>query len=274
MRASTFILRQIALFAIVSSLLIGTGCSSNLSAGQVADVSPISDAPRAGNVYLVRGWLGVFSTGIDKLGDKVEAAGVRSRVYRENQWRDLADALVQKYTGAKDPEPLVLVGHSYGADDVVLIARELEKHDITVDLIVTLDPTTPPTVPANVKHVVNLYQTNLLDGLPFMRGIPLKAVEGFAGKLENINIRTREDLLDPDLNHFNIEKKEKIHQEAIRRVLAACPPREQWVANRDLGPTPVMASHVQPPVVRSSAQTSAQATSTLRSGGKLTNNRP
>ena len=274
MRASTNFLRQIALFAVSWVVLAGAGCSSNLSAGQVADVSPVSDGPRAGNVYLVRGWLGVFSTGIDKLGDKVNDAGVRSRVYRENQWRDLAEALVLKYEGAKDPEPLVLVGHSYGADDVVLIARELEKHDVTVDLIVTLDPTTPPTVPANVKHVVNLYQTNVLDGLPFMRGIPLRAVEGFAGKLENINIRTREDLLDPDVNHFNIEKKEKIHQEAIRRVLAVCPPREQWAAARQLGPNPIRATYVQSPADRPSAQTSARTSNASGPGEKLMSSNP
>src|SRR6188474_808509 len=119
MRSSTSFFKPFALIAVFSVLLAATGCASNLSEAEVAEVSPVSDAPRAGTVYLVRGWLGVFSTGIDMLGDKVKEAGVRSLVYRENQWRNLADALIEKYAGAKDPEPLVLVGHSYGADDVV-----------------------------------------------------------------------------------------------------------------------------------------------------------
>jgi hypothetical protein len=273
MRSSTSILKPFAVIAVFSVVLAATGCASNLSEMEVAEVSPVSDGPRAGTVYLVRGWLGVFSTGIDMLGDKVKETGVRSLVYRENQWRNLAEALIDKYAGAKDREPLVLVGHSYGADDVVLIARELEKHDIAVDLIITLDPTTPPTVPANVKHVVNLYQNSLFDTMPFMRGIPLKADEGFAGKLENINIRTRDDLLDPDVNHFNIEKKDKIHQEAIRRVLAACPPREQWAAMHDSGPTPIRASFAQPPA-KPSAQTSANHSNSSRPGDKLMSSNP
>ena len=271
MRPSTTFFNRIAVIAVFSVLLAATGCASNLSDAEVAEVSPVSNAPRAGTVYLVRGWLGVFSTGIDMLGDKVKESGVRSLVYRENQWRDLAKALIEKYTGAKDPEPLILIGHSYGADDVVLIARELDKHDITVDLIVTLDPTTPPTVPTNVKHVVNLYQTSLLDSMPFMRGVPLKADKGFAGKLENINIRTREELLDPDVNHFNIEKKDKIHQEAIRRVLAICPPREQWAAMRNLGPNPIRASYVQSPAAN---KPSAQTANSPRTGQKLMSSNP
>jgi hypothetical protein len=230
-------------------LFAAAGCSIPVvNPGPLSAVEPASSAPRAGNVYLVRGWLGIFSTGIDTLGDKLKAVGLHDAVYQEAQWRDLAATIIEKYKGVKNPEPLILVGHSYGADDIVSIAREIEKANITVDLLITIDPTTPPPVPANVRHCYNLYQSGLLDMIPITRGIPLKADPDFKGKLQNVNIRVdRTDLLDPDVNHFNIEKKDKIHQEAIKQILAICPTRNQWAATHT-GGNPIMASYSQPPV--------------------------
>jgi pimeloyl-ACP methyl ester carboxylesterase len=241
-------------------LFAAAGCSIPVvNPGSMDAVQAVSRAPRAGNVYLVRGWLGVFSTGIDTLGDKLKAAGVQGAVYQEAQWRTLAAAIAEKYKGVKDPEPLILVGHSYGADDVVSIARELEKANVPVDLLVTIDPTTPPRVPANVRRCYNLYQTGLLDALPFIRGVPLKPDSDFKGKLQNVNIRVdRTDLLDGDVNHFNIEKKEKIHQEAIKQILATCPPRGQWAAAHRQS-APILASHAQGPSIRAATQPTASS---------------
>jgi hypothetical protein len=241
--------RDVALMVTVGvawCALLG-GCSA-MTPGRMEAVRPYSDAPRAGNVYLLRGWIGIFSTGIDRLGEKVNASGVKGEVFQDDQWRELANTIAEKYKAAKDPEPLVLVGHSYGADDIVGIARVLDEKNVPVDLLVTLDPTTPPAVPKNVRRAYNLYQPSGLDSLPFLRGIPLTAEADFKGKLENVNIRKdRTDLLDDDVNHFNIEKKDKIHAETIRQILATCPPRQQWTA----GHRP--AAPVQTVVVRTAA---------------------
>jgi hypothetical protein len=239
-------------FALASLLL--SGCSIPVvNPGSMDAVAPVSTAPRAGTVYLVRGWLGVFSTGIDALGDKVKAAGLHEEVYQEAQWRTLAETIARKYAGVRDPEPLVLVGHSFGADDIVAISRELEKFGIAIDLLVTIDPTTPPSVPANVRHVYNLYQSNSLDALPLFRGIPLKADPDFKGRLDNVNVRVeRLDLGEGDVNHFNIEKKETIHRETLKQILAVCPPRPQWAGapHRAAPPLPsITAAHAQGPTV-------------------------
>lgn len=272
MRKMTFT-RYGAFPLIVFVMTFAAGCSIPVvNPGSMDLVQPVSKAPRAGNVYLVRGWLGVFSTGIDTLGDKVKAAGVADEVYQEAQWRDLAAAIIEKYKGVKDAEPLILVGHSYGADDIVAIAREIEKAQIPVDLLVTLDPTTPPAVPANVRRVYNLYQTSALDALPFMRGIPLKADPDFKGKLENVDIRAqRVDLVDDDLNHFNIEKKDKIHQDAIKQILAICPPRAQWAATHRAN-LPIMASHTQAPAAVHAAAPATRPTASASSGKYLSIN--
>src|SRR5688572_18948014 len=239
--------------SVVCLLVISAGCSS-VPNGDLNAVRPLSNAPRAGNVYLLRGWIGVFSTGIDTLGEKVNAAGVRGLVFQDGQWRDLAATIAQRYRNAPDAEPLVLVGHSYGADDVVNIARELDVANVPVDLLVTIDPTTPPAVPKNVRVAYNLYQPGALDVLPMLRGIPLRAEPGFPGKLHNVNIRAdRPDLLEGSVSHFNIEKKDPIHREAIKQILAVCPPRPVWAAGRR--PTnPVVASHnPAPPLPRVTA---------------------
>jgi hypothetical protein len=247
------------LIAIPFLLAAAAGCS-HVPNGDLAAIQPVSNAPRAGNVYLVRGWIGVFSTGIDTLSHKVNAEGVRGLVYQDGQWHSLADAIAEKYKDAKDPEPLVLVGHSFGADDVVAIARELDRANVAVDLLVTIDPTTPPAVPKNVRHCYNMYKPGALDVLPMLRGIPLQPDAGFNGKLENVNIRDdRPDLLQGDVTHFNIEKKDTIHREAVKQILATCPPRPVWTAAHRAAPNappgPIMAAHnpTTPPATRPAA---------------------
>src|SRR3954452_10963911 len=159
-------------------LLTASGCTT-MTPGKLDEVRPVSRAPHAGNVYLLRGWIGIFSYGINDLGDKINKDGVRATVYQDDQWHQLAETLRAKYKGAHGPEPLVLIGHSFGADDVVRVAQELASANVTVDLLVTLDPVTPPEVPPNVRRAVNLYQSNgAWDKVPAFRGVPLKLADG------------------------------------------------------------------------------------------------
>lgn len=216
----------VALIGLI--VIVGTGCAAQ--PGNVQAVAPVSNAPRAGNAYLLRGWLGIFSTGMDNLGNEINHSGVNAMVFQDDQWSSLAATIRKKYANAPNSEPLVLIGHSLGADDVLRIARELQRDDITVDLLVTLDPVTPPTIPSNVKRCINLYQSNgVWDSLPWFRGVPLQASKDAQTELANYDIRVdRTDLLEPGLDHFNIEKKKKIHEEVIKYVLTTCPLRNEW----------------------------------------------
>jgi pimeloyl-ACP methyl ester carboxylesterase len=216
--------------ATVALFCVGIGCKS-MTPGQLNAVQPNSDQPRAGNVYLLRGFIGIWSYGVDHLGEKINESGVRAHVYQEDQWRPLADKIVNQYKGKPNTEPLVIVGHSYGADDALLLARKLGEEGMTVDLIVTLDPVTPPRAPTNVKQIYNIYQPSLLDKLPFFRGVALEPESPDAKNLVNVNIRAeRRDLLKDDTDHFNIEKNEKIHAEVVKKIKEFCPPRQEWVA--------------------------------------------
>jgi pimeloyl-ACP methyl ester carboxylesterase len=157
----------------------------------------------------------------------------------------LAQTIVEKYRNAPDHEPLILIGHSYGADDALRVARHLEEAKIPVDMVITLDPVTPPKVPANVKMCYNIYQSNMLDGLPFFRGVPLQSDLEDGRNLKNINIRKdRRDLLESGTDHFNIEKNVRIHEEVVKELRTVCPPRFIWAMRRSTlaSPTPMVRS--------------------------------
>jgi len=227
--------------------LLAAGCKS-MTPGDLTRVQPYSDRPMAGNAYLLRGFIGIWSYGIDGLGQKIDAAGVRASVFQENQWHELAAAIAQKYRDAKKPEPLVLIGHSYGADDTLRIAKLLQEENITIDLIITLDPVTPPKVPSNVRLCYNIYQSNSLDPFPFFRGIKLQPETEDATNLVNVNIRTdRRDLLEPGTDHFNIEKNARIHEEVVRKLHEFCPPRHVWLAQQRPAQPPSAATNFLPP---------------------------
>jgi hypothetical protein len=220
--------------AAVVVLLCCVGCNNkSMMPGDLTQVQIYSDQPHAGNVYLLRGFIGIWSYGIDGLGRKINESGVRATVYRNEQWHELTDAILAKYKDQKEFEPLVIVGHSWGADNALNLAERLQAANIPVDLIVTLDPVTPPRVPGNVKWCYNIYQPHgVWDTIPFFRGVPLEKAEGSTGTLQNINIRgDRTDLLEPDTDHYNIEKNEKIHKEVIEQILKVCPPRQEWVTS-------------------------------------------
>ncbi len=104
--------------------------------------------------------------------------------------------------------PLVLVGHSQGGNNVVDMARELEKQAIPVDLLVTIAPWLQEPVPANVVRAINYYQS---PGW----GSPLVADPGFKGELSNINVAG-----DLGILHINIDKDARV-QAAILGAIEA-----------------------------------------------------
>lgn len=202
-------------------LLIGAvaaGCHP-LPPGAIEAVGSDPPLPRRANVFLVRGWRDLWSQGIDQLAAEIREAGLNAQVYRDDQWRDLADAIDRRYRSASAPRPLVLIGFSYGADDVLSIAQQLQRDQISVDLLITLDPVTPPQVPGNVRACYNYFQTNgIWDLFPWLRGVPLRASR--VGQLTNLDIRRqRPDLMEPDMSHATIAADPKLHREIVRRVM-------------------------------------------------------
>ena len=209
------------------------GCINlgSLKPGKMEWVQPQSQGPHAGCVYLVRGWAGVFSQGMDQLGHKLNDKGVNACVFQHDQCQALARQMVQRYKEAKNPEPICMIGHSFGSDDALIIARELDKAGVPVDLIVTLDAVNESVVPKNVKLCYNYWQHGIFGSSNFLRGIPLTQEPGGSGRLVNVNLLEEgRDLRDANTNHINIGEAPKLHKAIIEHVLATCPERATWVA--------------------------------------------
>lgn len=158
-------------------------------------------------VLLLRGWFGVFSTGMDGLASELKAKGIKAEVAGHLYWSTAVKEILKERAAGK-AGPLVLVGHSQGANNVIDMARSLEAQKVSVDLLVTLAPFMQNPVPANVVHAVNYYQS---PGW----GAPLTTDSGFHGKLSNIDVGD-----DWTIAHVSIDKSARIHADISREIAA------------------------------------------------------
>ncbi len=160
-----------------------------------------------GDVFLLRGFANIFSRGLDEIGAKLQAKGINAQVHHHTSWRYAARTIIanQKKYGRV---PVVLIGHSLGANAIIRIAERLKKHKIRVQYLVTFEPTQSLIVPSNVGVAVNYYLSNSSMGLP------LEKARSSRGKFENKNMIAIEGI-----GHFNIEKQRVLQRSVIARVL-------------------------------------------------------
>ncbi len=186
---------------------------------------------RVGTVYLIRGWMGIFSSGIDEMARQLNEQGVTAYVYQPEQHPELGKTMVERYKGVENPEPICFVGHSRGVDASLIIARELQKVGVKVDLIVALDSVDETTVPKNVDVCYNYWMPGFFPGTNLLRGIPLVQEAGSTGKLHNIHLsKDAPELKDFLTTHAVMDKAPKLQKRIIEQVLAACPERSKWQA--------------------------------------------
>jgi len=183
--------------------------------------------PRTGEVLCLRGLLDVFSLGLNDLAERLRQEGFDARSANGGSWRVLSLETHQSRLRGDSQGPLVLIGHSYGADNAVRMARELRKWDIEVDFLVLLDATSPPTVPANVVRCLHLYRPTVFgDLLPSVfAGNPVKPEQG-NDRTEIVNKIVSEEALGPAaarVGHFSIDASAVVHDLVVREVLQLCP---------------------------------------------------
>ncbi len=164
-----------------------------------------SPAHADSRVILLRGWFGVFSTGLDEIAEALKAKGIRAEVASHLHWKTAAEEIVRERAEG-NTDALVLVGHSQGANNVIDMARVLEAHNVPVALLVTLAPYRQNPVPTNVIRALNYYQSSGW-------GAPVTAGPGFRGKLSNIDVRE-----DSTVSHINIDKSARIQAEIEREI--------------------------------------------------------
>lgn len=155
------------------------------------------------HVYLLRGFMDIFSTGMDELGVKLNRAGIRASVHNHSEFGVLAEQIGDRYRrGVR--ENVVIVGHSLGANDAFSMADRLADFGISVPLIITFDPTSNMSAGRNVQRVVNFYSSTNGWGTSIGRG------PGFRGSLSNVDLSRR-----GEMGHTDIDKSPALHSQSI-----------------------------------------------------------
>lgn len=155
---------------------------------------------RIGQVYLLRGLANVFSLGMDDLARKLNERGIPAAVYPYTEWRTLAKVAADRSLQA-GKAPVIIIGHSLGADSAVYMANRVVELGAPVPLVVTFDPVTPTTASPAIGKVVNYYQA----------GGSGKPVGG--ARVSNVDL-TRTG----NLTHFNIDKAGNLHEQVIAMI--------------------------------------------------------
>jgi hypothetical protein len=170
-------------------------------------------AEPADNVVLFRGFMGIFSLGLDDLAKDLDRRGVRTRVYSHTETGNVVRLLSDP--AEKRRGRLVLVGHSFGGNAAMNVARQLRSRNIRVDLVVTLDPTAKGPISENVGRYVNYHFAGHALGsavVPVSRKSPA---------IRNIDIAGRKDLVADRVGHWNMTENPRLKKEIVDLVLKA-----------------------------------------------------
>ncbi len=159
-------------------------------------------------IYLFRGAMGpIFSTGMDRLGEKLTQAGFSADVYEFTICRWIGDRAIASYK--ETPAPIVLIGHSMGGLCSVLISEMAAKENIPISLVITIDPAhATDDVPLNVERFINIFLSDSVLG-----GGNVVAVPGFRGHYASYDLKE-----NSRVSHVNIEKSDDIHRQILEMV--------------------------------------------------------
>lgn len=212
-RDSEMLAKRVVLrgFALISLVAIASLLPLPLSE-RSGFVEPAQAATsKKGHVYLVRGLINVFSRGMDTLGQKLSAKGVRQTVFNHLSWKSLTDEIIAGYRANKRLAPIVIVGHSLGGNAALRMADRLDKADVPVRLLVIFDATHPAEIPDNVTEAINYYKPSRNPKRP---SNTLTPGPGFKGKIDNDDLESL-----PSINHINIDEATALHDRVVKKVV-------------------------------------------------------
>lgn len=150
----------------------------------------------------MRGFLSVFSLGMDSLAAELHRAGFSATVASYNDWQGVAEQIAANYKAGRRG-PIVLVGHSFGADAVMFMGESLGQMGVPVALIIPFDGTYSHAASANVARVLNIYKS---EDAKITRG------PGFHGELTNYYVS------DANITHTNIDDASRLHTMVINKI--------------------------------------------------------
>jgi hypothetical protein len=155
-------------------------------------------------VYFLRGLMNVFSLGMDDFARKLQADGIAATVANHADSDFVASRIVSTYNSG-DHGPIVLVGHSLGADAVADIANTLARYNIPVALLVLFDGTDGHQIPGNVATAIN-----------YTRHFMIAAAPGSRTVIQNVDLSG-----DPGIDHLNIDTAPSLQAQTMNYIMQA-----------------------------------------------------
>lgn len=203
----SFFRHAVALFLC----LLVTGCCSVQTRNPGCDMQC--------EVVLVRGLVGYWP-GVEDLAARFECCGFRTRTICGAMHADhVARKLAQEYCSGQRQGPILLVGYSLGANDVVRMAGVFAEHGLCVDSLVLLESPYLDTVPSNVRRCTNYYVSRPdTDWLPWFRGLPMNR-ESTGTAMANVDLGNCPDRRFQEENHFVICFNDEVHQLLVSQVM-------------------------------------------------------
>lgn len=216
---------MLAAFALLALNPVMVAASPAKSKPAAAPAVPVAPAPAPfeplppPKIYLFRGAMGpIFSTGMDRLGEKLTKAGFSADVYEFTICRFIGNRAIASYK--ESPAPIVLIGHSMGGLCSIVISEMAAKEDIPISLVIAIDPAhATGDVPLNVERFVNIFLSDSVLG-----GGDVVALPGYRGHYASYDLKE-----NSRVSHINIEKSDDIHRQIVEMVtqLPRIPPQTQ-----------------------------------------------
>ena len=156
-------------------------------------------------VYMIRGFLNVFSDGMNQMTRQLKARGIRAKAISNGDWRNVASDIIKRAKQKKVSYPIVIAGHSLGGVEAPSFANALGAAGVPVALVIGLDPgfSSPPPFRKGARQVVNY---KIPSGKNYRRG------PGFKGKITTI------DVSKFGTDHVGIDKNKRVQALVINRI--------------------------------------------------------
>lgn len=182
--------------------------AQNLEAKLTTATKLVPATAKGGRVIILRGLYNIFSRGMDALAIRFIDNGVQVMLEAHKNWNQIAEKLKTQYKAdPKTVPPIILIGHSLGADASLVMANWLGLNGVPVRLIVAFDGVaqTHPVI-GTVQEIINYYKPNGY-------GQKVEVSKSFNGTLTNIDLSKRKDI-----DHLNIDKNPILQDEVAAKV--------------------------------------------------------
>jgi hypothetical protein len=169
------------------------------------------------HVFFFRGQAIVLSGGFGRMCDELRRRGIWAEDLRCRGERWAVRQVLADHQEGR-PVAVALVGHSCGGRSAIFAAEQLNEAGVAVSLIVCLDVTLPPPVPANVRRAINLRRTRRR----LYPAMPLIAAPGARPVIENIDLDAADSPIEPAwICHANITSRPRVREYVVDRIAKA-----------------------------------------------------